>query len=71
MSTRFRSTELSPIPRLLGWLGLILMCCFTSAVFAGQVTLAVTSWPISTIAKLIILLFVPITPTRRPSANQW
>lgn len=40
MSTRFRSTELSPIPRLLGWLGLILMCCFTNAVFAGQVTLA-------------------------------
>ena len=40
MSTRFRSTELSPIPRLLGWLGLILMCCFTNAVFAGQATLA-------------------------------
>jgi len=40
MSTRFRSTELSSIPRLLGWLGLILMCCFTNAVFAGQVTLA-------------------------------
>ena len=40
MSTRFRSTKLSPIPRLLGWLGLILMCCFTGTVFAGQVTLA-------------------------------
>ena len=40
MSIRFRSTELNPIQRLLGWLGLILMCCFTSTVFAGQVTLA-------------------------------
>ncbi len=40
MSTRFRSTELSPIPRLLGWLGLILMCCFTGTIFAGQATLA-------------------------------
>ncbi|MCB1824480.1 MAG: PKD domain-containing protein [Candidatus Competibacteraceae bacterium] len=39
MFTHFCSTGLNPIPRLLGWLSLFLFC-FTSNVFAGQVTLA-------------------------------
>ena len=39
MSTQFRSNGLNSVQRWLGWLGLILMC-FTSNVFAGQVNLA-------------------------------
>ncbi|MDS4028186.1 MAG: LamG-like jellyroll fold domain-containing protein [Candidatus Contendobacter sp.] len=39
MSTQFRLNGFSPISRLLGWLGLLLLC-FTNNAFAAQITLA-------------------------------